>query len=142
MAHPFVGALGAVAIGALLFAVLLVVVAALVLQERRPISSAEPVTYVLSEASRFVWDTVPDDVAERLDVDDVTRILEWSVNYNQIELGRSHDLPVIGMDDAVAWVAAKLEGVAAADVTAVLEAEKQYLVAIGAVGEPVEGVDG
>ncbi len=62
--------MGAVAVGALLFAVLLLIVAAMVLQEVRKHPATE-VIYVLEEVVPFVYRRLSDEALERLDRDDV-----------------------------------------------------------------------
>lgn len=133
------------AIGAVLFGLFLLIVAAMVWQETR--KGPEPTAvYVIEEAVPFVYERLSDGAMQRLDVDDVLHILEWEVRYLQgLDIPRDHSdnpAPVAGSDDAIVFI---FEKTAAAgfdyklqDVIEVLDHERAYLVDIGAVGEPVE----
>lgn len=132
--------MGAVAFGAVLFAVFLVVVAVMVWQEarREPASGA---VYVLDEAAAFVGERLPS--GSLLSVDDVRGILEWGLFHKQAG-GRDSSPPVIGGRDSVAFIAARASAPGGtrydpADIAAVLDLETRYLEAIGAVGPPVDG---
>lgn len=134
-----------VAIGAVLFALLLLVVAAMVWQEARN-PGAPRAVYVIEEAVPFVFQRLSDGAAARLDEDDVLRILEWEVRYLQgLDIPRDHSerpAPVAGSTDAIAFisdrVAASGHPYRHADIAEVLEHEVAYLIDIGAVG-PVAG---
>ncbi len=138
--------MGAVAVGALLFAVLLLIVAAMVLQEVRKHPTTE-VIYVLEEVVPFVYRRLSDEALERLDRDDVHRILEWEVAYLQGRDRRATDNgppPIAGSDLARDFVLARTaeEGLSyrPIDVDEVLAKEAEYLAEIGAVGPiAVEG---
>lgn len=134
-----------VAIGAVLFALLLLGVAAMVWQETRG-SSASEITYVIEEAVPFAFARLSDDASAALDRDDVLRILEWEVRYLQgLDIPRhhlDHPAPVAGSAAAVDFI---LESTANAGrgyerrhVEEVLEHEAAYLADIGAVGGAVE----
>ena len=136
--------MGAVALGAMLFALLLLIVAAMVWQEARkaPDTSA---TYVIEEVVPFAYRGLSEGAADRLDLDDITRILEWEVYYLQ-GLDRSGNgarpAPVAGSAEAVQFIIerCRVQGreYRAADVAEVLAQEAAYLVDIGAVGPAVE----
>lgn len=135
--------MGAVAVGAILIALLLVVVAALVWQEARRDVVSDPPVYLVEEATRFVYDRLSDAAASHLDLDHVRRILEWGIYYNQIIVARGERRrPIVGSGDAIEFI---MERGAAAGIdldplhiAEVMAAETDYLVDIGAIGVPVE----
>ncbi len=137
--------MGAVAVGALLFAVLLVIVAALVWQEAKGVARATP-EYLLDEAASFVLDRLSEGAASRLDVDDVRDLLLWGIEEHQRRAEGNGDSAVYGSGDVLE---ALIERAVAErgrvhdpmDVAEVIAAESEYLAAIGAVGDPVEGGD-
>jgi hypothetical protein len=133
--------MGAVATGAILFAVLLGVAAAMVWQSKR-VGSRERAVYVVDEAVSFVNGGLPDDTASRIGGDDVRSMLEWSVYHSQVVAARSgEEVPVIGGPAAVEYVCARAaeqgRSYAEEDVRMVLDLEAAYLVSIGAIGEMV-----
>jgi hypothetical protein len=134
----------AVAVGAILFAVVLLAVGAALVWQWARVGHREPAAlYLVDEAAAFVLAALPSETADRLGEEGVASILEWSNYHSQVVVARSGvDVPVLGGPAAVSFV---LERAAASgrpceeeDVTAVLAAEAAYLVSIGAVGEPVE----
>ena len=132
--------MGLVAIGALLFAILLLVVAAMVWQETRQLPEQQPV-YVIEEAVPFVVQRLSDQALSRLDGDDVLRILEWEVFYLQgLDVPRAvRPAPVAGSDQAIEFVVERTDGAyERSDVAEVLAGEAEYLASIGAVGTVVE----
>ena len=134
----------AVAVGAILFALLLVIGAALVWQEARSGREPEPATYLVDDAVDFVSEGLPPEVAERVSRDDVHALLEWSRYHSQVVVARSGaEVPVLGGPEAAAFVAAQAAArgrlVSAEDVALVLDLEAAYLLAIGAIGAPVGG---
>ncbi len=140
----------AIAIGALLLAVLLLLVAALLWQEARKRSQREAGAYIVEDAVSFVLAGLAAPVRRRLGRDDVRRILEWEVYYLQGlahgKRDRRQGVTVVagGHDEAVSFI---VEQIAARnkvryrdeDVRAVLGGEAGYLASIGAVGAPVAG---
>ena len=136
-------------VGALLFALLLAIVGSLVWQEAKKRPAGEPATYVVEDAARFIFPLLGDSAMERLDLDDVRRILEWEVLYLQgAGSGRVGSLGTArvagGSDEAVGFIASRLQvdGVpryTEEDIREVLGHETEYLVEIGAVGGPVGG---
>ena len=138
--------MGLVAVGALLFALFLLVVAVMVLQEARKTQPGPPV-YVIEEVVPFAFRRLSDDVMSRLDLDDVQRIMEWEVFYLQGLAtrgnGSSGAQPVAGSDEAVEFIRERAEAAGysyeAADIEEVLLQEAAYLMEIGAVGPPVSG---
>jgi hypothetical protein len=139
-----------VALVALLSAALLIVVAAMVWQEaKRRSQSGEP-TYVISDAVRFILARLEPEVAERLHRAGVLRIIEWEVHYLQglAQEDRRNPVETVagGSDASIDYVTgeiARVNGVTydRDDVAAVLRLEADYLMSIGAVGEPVEPRD-
>jgi hypothetical protein len=105
----------------------------------------------LEEAVQYIAQRLPPDVTAELSYDDVGAIVAWHLEYleNKGVAGRSdHDLdelptgPTVTDDDeAVAFVIGRANdaGMAIQDVHVfdVLEAEQQYLQAIGAIGGEV-----
>ncbi len=131
--------MSAVAVGALLFALLLLIVAGMVLQETRSRPTGEAV-YVLEEVVPFVYRRLSDDALARLDHDDVQRILEWEVHYLQGLHRRRNGaatLPVAGSEAAVEFVLDRTDGAYShEEVAEVLAREADYLAEIGALGPP------
>lgn len=129
---------------ALLVGVLLVIVALLVWQEAKRRPSYEPLEYVVNDAVKHIAERLPTDSA--LGNGDIRRIIEWEVFYlqglaqehrkNPVEtVAGGHDLSV----DYIADQIHEKHGVtySHAQIEEVLRLEADYLVAIGAVGEPV-----
>jgi len=136
--------MGAVGFGAVLLAVFLVIVAGFVWQGSLRSVVADPAEYLVSEAAEFVYDRLSDRALEGLDPDDVRRILDWNLHFTQVvgprQLGR---LPIIGSGEGIEYVMdrATAAGVVVEplDIAEVMAIETDYLLAIGAVGGPVEG---
>ena len=131
-------------------AAVLVVVIALVAVGREAFTlSAQPkqAHYDLEEAVEFVADRLPDEVTAILSFDDVRSILRWHLEYLRDRgVPARRDLvdggPVVVEDDeGVAWVLGKADEVGMdvtdIEVAIVLEAEVEYLQAIGAIGGQV-----
>ena len=131
-------------LGALLFALLFGLAAALVWQEAKQRAMPEQITYVLEDAVGFVSQAVGD--VSHLSSEDIRRILEWEVIYLQgispRGAGRLEPVRVGNSDDATRFI---LEQVGQPtqysedDVRRVLAGEAAYLLSIGAVGAAVEG---
>jgi hypothetical protein len=134
-------------VGALLFALLLAIVGTMVWQEAKKRPVTEAATYVVDDAARFIYPLLSDPVIDRLDLDDVRRILEWEVRYLQGADAprKGEEVPVAGgSDEAVAFISSRLrrDGVprySEQEIREVLRHEGAYLVEIGAVGRQVEG---
>ena len=134
-------------IAALLFAILLLIVAAMVWQETRKVPEGTPV-YVLEEAVPYVFRRLSDDALTRLDTDDVQRMLEWEVFYLQgLDLPRTErngDLAgrVAGSHDAVLFVEERCTDKGYEylyeDIAEALAHNVEYLITIGAVGPEAE----
>ncbi len=138
--------MGAVAAGALLFALLLLIVAVMLLQELRRTPVTE-VVYVLEEVVPFVYRRLSDEALMHLDSDDVKRILEWEVYYLQGLARRSNGEgppPIAGSELARDFILERTADEGRSyrpiDVDEVLAKEAEYLAEIGAVGPAaVEG---
>lgn len=128
----------------MLIGVLLVIVALMVWQEAKRRPSYEPLEYVVNDAVKHVTERLPEDVGLRSP--DVRRILEWEVFYLQglAQENRKNPVETVagGHDLSVDYIADQIHqkhGVSYSDdqIAEVLRLEADYLVAIGAVGEPV-----
>ncbi|HJR93265.1 MAG TPA: hypothetical protein VJ938_12550 [Acidimicrobiia bacterium] len=136
-----------VVLAALLTAILLGVVGALVWQEGRRRPGSQEVAYVIDEAVRFVSARLPVEVRKRLRGGGVKRIIEWEVFYLQGLAQKHRRNPVEtvagGSDASVDYIVDRIAVVNGAtydrgDVAEVLRLEAEYLMSIGAVGEPVD----
>lgn len=136
-----------VVLAALLTAILLGVVGALVWQEARRRPSPSEKAYVIDEAVRFISSRLPADVRGRLRGGGVKRVIEWEVFYLQGLAQKSRRQPVEtvagGSDASIDYIVdriAVVNGVTydRGDVGEVLRLEAEYLMSIGAVGEPVD----
>lgn len=136
-----------IAIGALLFALFLLMVAVMVWQEmrKRPETTA---VYVIEEAVPFAYARLSERALIQLAEDDVLRILEWEVRYLQgLDVPRDHEqsAPVAGSPEAVEFIrlraAADGHHYSRREIEEVLSHELAYLVDIGAVGAPVQEGD-
>ena len=137
----------AVVVGALLLAVFLVVIAAFVWQGSKRQSLGRELVYSVNDAVDYTLGRLDEAVRERLAKAGVRRILEWEVYYLQglAEGKRSKEVTVVagGYEPAVEFIAgeiSKRHGVEYQpdDIRQVLAGEAEYLMTIGAVGEPVE----
>lgn len=134
--------MGAVAAGAILVALLLLVVAGFVLQGSRRGAAQNAAVYLLDDAAVFVHERLSPDAAGRLGVPAVRRILEWQIHWQQVEAPR-HGLPrpVVGSGEAMEYVLARSADIGSPleplDVAEVMAAEVDYLLSIGAIGTPV-----
>ena len=134
-----------VAFVALLVGLLLVIVAMMVWQESKRRPSYEPLEYVVEDAVKHITERLPEQTG--LTKGDVKRILEWEVFYLQglAQEDRRNPVETVagGHDASVGYIADQIEashGVAYphGEIEAVLRLEADYLMAIGAVGEPVD----
>ena len=137
------GGMGPVASGAILAAVLLVLVAALILQGGRRGAPGEAASYHLDDAAAFVHDRIAVDTAGRLGVGLVRRVLEWQIHYQQVVVPREGSpRPVIGSGEAMEYVLQRAAEddveIDPVDVAEVMAADVEYLLSIGAVGAPVQ----
>jgi hypothetical protein len=134
--------MSAVAVGAIFFAILLAITAAMLWQSRGA-RTPEQAEYLVGEAIAFVHGGLPEEAAASLTTDDVRSLLDWSRHHSQVVVARSGaEVPVLGGPEAVAYVAeqsiARGRPIDEALVRLILDLEAAYLVTIGAIGEPVE----
>ncbi|MDP2623396.1 MAG: hypothetical protein Q8Q29_06325 [Actinomycetota bacterium] len=135
--------MGAVAIGALLVAVLLAIVALMLWQSARRSPLDDPAEYVVGEATGYVYERLSDRALGGIDPDDVRLILEWQLHYHQVVAPReSGTRPVLGSGDSIEYITQRAAEEGRSfdylDIAEVIAADTEYLVSIGAVGEPVE----
>ena len=112
-------------------------------------SAARPSVFDEDEAVECVADRLPDEVTAQLSHDDVRQIVEWHLDYLEHDRGRRRqaadrrraDGVVVGEDDGLAYVLGQAGevGLEADDtqIALVLDAERAYLGAIGAIGPQV-----
>lgn len=133
---------------ALLFGVFLLIVALVVWQQAKRTPSYDPLEYVVEDAVRHVEAGLVSEGRDALTRADIRRILEWEVFYLQglAQDDRSNPVETVagGHEASVDYIVDQIalkHGVTYAhgDVEDVLRYEADYLVAIGAVGEPVGG---
>ncbi len=133
------------AVGGMLAAVFLLVVAMIVWQEAKRRPSYEPLEYIVEDAVKHVTAGLPEN--NRLTSGDVRRILQWEVFYLQGLAQKNRKNPVEtvagGHQASIEYIGAEIErkhGVnyLREDIAEVLRLEADYLLAIGAVGEPVD----
>lgn len=133
-----------VAFVAVLVGVLLVIIALMVWQEAKRRPSYEPLEYVVNDAVKHVAERLP--LESDLRHSDIRRILEWEVFYLQglAQAKRRNPVETVagGHEQSVAYIADQIHskhGVSYSQelIAEVLRLEADYLVAIGAVGDPV-----
>ena len=133
----------AVIVAVVFLALLLSVGIGLLWQEHRRIPE-RAVIYGEDDSVEFIMPRLSEDARTQLKTADVRRILEWSVRYLQDPDLRAEleTPPVAGGVDAAEYVQARaLEagyGYDGALIVEVLDLQTDYLVAIGAVGVPVD----
>lgn len=132
----------------LLLGVLLVIVALMVWQEARRRPSYEPLEYVVEDAVKHIQERLGE--GSSLSRSDIRRVLEWEVFYLQglAQEDRKNPVETVagGHDASVEYIGSEIEdrhGVSYPhhEIEEVLRLEADYLMAIGAVGEPVEPGD-
>ena len=130
----------------LLVGVFLVILALVVWQEARRRPSYEPLEYVVEDAVKHVEAGLQAEGSDRLRRPDIRRILEWEVFYLQglAQEDRKNPVETVagGHEASVDYIADQIHsqhGVSYSheEIEEVLRLEADYLVAIGAVGEPV-----
>lgn len=107
--------------------------------------------YVVDDAIRFILGRLDAEVRERLGAAGVRRVIEWEVYYLQGLAQESRRTPVEavagGSEASIGYIVGQIAEVNGAtydprDVARVLQLEADYLVSIGAVGEPVDEYEG
>jgi hypothetical protein len=135
-----------IALGGLLGAVFLSVVAILLWQEAKRRHGVDEAVYVVSDALRYVRDHLPPEIRQRIGEVGIQRIIEWELFYLQglAQKNRRHPVETVagGSPTAIDYIAlqiAKRHGVEipSEEIRAVLEMEAEYLHSIGAVGDRV-----
>lgn len=128
----------------LLVGVLLVIVAMMVWQEAKRRPSYELLEYVVNDAVKHIAERLPDSVGLRNA--DIRRVVEWEIFYLQglAQEKRSNPVETVagGHDLSVGYISDQIHtkhGVfySHEQIAEVLRLEADYLVAIGAVGDPV-----
>lgn len=128
----------------MLVGVLLVIVAMMVWQEARRRPSYEPLEYVVNDAIKHIAERLPE--GSDLSNTDIRRILEWEVYYLQglAQEDRKNPVETVagGHELSVEYIADQIRtkhdvSYSQEEIAEVLRLEADYLVAIGAVGEPV-----
>ena len=135
--------MGAVAVGAVLLALFLIVVAGFVWQGSRHSVVTDRAEYVVPEAAEFVYERLSERALGGLEPEIVRRVLEWNLHYTQVIGPRELDRPpVIGGGDGIEYVMERARAVGVAldplDIAEIMAIETDYLLSIGAIGSPVE----
>lgn len=134
-----------IAFVALLIGVFLVIVALIVWQEAKRRPSYEPLEYVVEDAVKHVDAEMP--TSSTFTKADIRRVLEYEVFYLQglAQEDRKNPVETIagGHEASIEYIAGEIEAkhrvaYSQRDIQEVLRLEADYLMAIGAVGEPVE----
>ena len=130
----------AIALGAGLALLFLLMVGAMAWQEFRQRPEGEPVEYILVDAVRWVLNHLPSSVT--LAPAAVTAILEWQIFALQEsvkDVARGEASVTMGAtDELVAYIAQAADHYTREEVAAVLEAQGGYLLSIGAVSAVVD----
>jgi hypothetical protein len=129
-------------VAVVLLVLLLSVGLGLLWQERRRTPELA-VIYGEEDSIEFIMARLSDDAGSRLGTSDVRRILEWSVRYLQdpdLRTGRDAP-PIAGGTEAAEYVQSQAVNQGfpydGPLIMEVLDLQIEYLVAIGAVGDPV-----
>ncbi len=139
-----------IALGALLGAVFLSLVAILLWQEAKRRKTEEGAVYVVSDARRFIRDNLAPEIRKRVGEAGIQRIVEWEVFYLQGLAQKDRRRPVEtvagGSESSIEYIGRQIAGrhgieIPSDDIRAVLELEVEYLDGIGAVGERVGATD-
>lgn len=139
MSGPEIIAFVAVLVGALL-----VILAMMIWQEARRRPSYEPLEYVVNDAIKHIAERLPEDMD--LSNTDIRRMLEWEVYYLQglAQDDRKNPVETVagGHELSVEYIADQIRtnhdvSYSQEEIAEVLRLEADYLVAIGAVGDPV-----
>jgi len=135
--------MSALAGGLLLAAALAVIVAAFVWQGGRHVRGVGAVIYAVEDASRFVHGRLEPGTRDRVSLAQVRRVLEWQIEYQQVEAPRAGLHPVIGGGDAIEHILERAgergDELDPVDVAEIIAADVEYLMSIHAIGAPAEG---
>ena len=136
---------------AVLFGVLLLVIAIIIWQEAKKRPTYEPLEYVVEDAVRHVEAGLAAEGKDHLKKRDIRLILEWEVFYLQglAQKKRSNPVETVagGHEASIGYIIEQIatkHGVtySPSDVEDVLRYEADYLLKIGAIGDPVESLGG
>ncbi len=134
-----------VAFIAFLLGLFFVVIALVVWQEAKRRPSYEPLEYVIEDAVTHILKRLPE--GSGLKRADVRRILEWEVFYLQglAQEDRRNPVETVagGHEASIEYIASQIRekqdvSYSHGEIEDVLGLEVDYLMAIGAIGEPVE----
>ncbi len=135
-----------VALGGLLGAVFLALVAILLWQEAKRRRASGGAVYVVSDALDHIKSSLASDIRQRLGNAGIQRIVEWEIYYLQGLAQKNRRQPVEtvagGSQSSIDYIReqiAKRHGIEipSDDIRAVLELEAEYLHSIGAVGQRI-----
>lgn len=124
-----------------LVALVAVFAVAMLLQARRTQIRDGVAIYGVDDAVVYVWERLPEVIAASVDRSDIRRILEWEMLYLQRPSRRDGPAVVGGVDAAEFIQERAYEAGHAYEpeaIFAVLDLQADYLLAIGAVGDPVD----
>lgn len=132
--------------GVLVLAVVFAIAAAVIGREARRLDATAPnPTFDMDEAVEWVAEHLPFEVGAELSHDDVRQIIDWNLEFFRMKgvSGNGHAAAiegpvVVGGAETVEYVLARANAIgvtySAAHVHAVLDAQMNYLEAIGAIG--------
>ncbi len=113
----------------------------MLLQARRTQIRDGAAIYGVDDAVVYVWERLPETIAVSVDRSDIRRILEWEMLYLQ-RPSRRDGPAVVGGADAAEFIQERAYEAGHAyepeAIFAVLDLQVDYLLAIGAVGDPVD----
>jgi hypothetical protein len=133
----------AIALGAVLAVVFLVLIGVMLFQEIRTRPSRDPAEFIIDDAVNWVWSRLDGGPKARLTPDGVRSILEWQVfGLQQSVKGKppgSASVVMGATDESVDYILTKLDSLDPEDVRAVLAGQFGYLESIGAIAGVAEG---
>jgi len=133
----------AIALGAVLAVVFLVLIGVMLFQEIRTRPSRDPAEFIIDDAVKWVWSRLDGGPKARLTPDGVRSILEWQVfGLQQSVKGKppgSASVVMGASDESVDYILTKLDSLDPEDVRAVLAGQFGYLESIGAIAGMAEG---
>lgn len=137
---------GAIVLFVAFFAgILLVILALMVWQQARVNPTYQPLEYVVEHAISHISGRLPPE--SKLSRADIRRILEYEIHYMQrlAQENRRNPIEAVagGHDESIRWISSEIQSrhdvtYSFEDIATVLALEADYLMAIGAVGDPVE----
>ncbi len=135
--------MGAVAFGAILVGLSLIILAGFVWQGARRSAVTDHAEYLIPEAAEFVYGQLSERALSHLELEKVRRIIDWNLHFTQVVGPRQSGQPVvIGSGDGIEYVMGRARAagfsIEPLDIAEVMAAEAEYLLEIGAIGAPVE----